>query len=565
VVVHRGAAHLINDGKVSVEPSSNMSRLLAPITFFGAVLMACVAFLVPLFVPPPQFFPFLLDTNVIILSKWLLLQWLALGVLCCGAASFLWDGWQRYRGLTLIPTVLLACWLGWATVSVLVNPGSQHFLARWIPPLMAGIAALCGPMLITTPMRARLVLAATLLASLGVALVGIASSIGYPGFLKFLYGIELAALRDGRWMVQGGARSAAAMSTLANPEYAGTYSAAMVCLWAVVLLDGGAALKRAGRVRLALAVRLLALVALAALLMQIFFTSSRQALITVALLGILRLALALKISMRLMAAGFCLYILTMVVLGLGPALLLLLTGILGLAAYSWRTGRLLTAVRSASRFNLALVVGMPTVVLVLGLLFSIPGPWNPTGIRVFDRFASLLSSSDDSYQERLLMFTLASRLATANPMFGIGPGRYGAEFFRELGNALENDATGAVTLMRARMGLRIGEQSHNDYLQIAAETGLIGLVLFLGTILALLYGLLRVIHGQTGELRVLAIILLIGITAFLSLMQSSFPLHMPSRAAVFWMLVGTALGVVAQGVHRPTESASEPASPASPP
>ncbi|MBI1293286.1 hypothetical protein GC173_18935 [bacterium] len=491
-------------------------------------------------------FPFNLDTNLTILAKWLLLQGLAGAAVLAGGVALLGPMWERYRTAAALPVIALAGWLAWGTLSVFVNPASAHFLGYWLPSLTAGLAVLLAPVLLTSERRCLALLIGIVAASIIVGVIGIVSSLGYGGILKFLYGIDLSALQDGRWRVQGGARSAAAMSTLANPEYAGTYSAAMVCLWAVILLDGGASLMRAGRTRLAWIVRAVAIGVIPLLLLHIVYTGSRQALVTVGLLGVLRLVIALGVRLRVAAAIFCLYILGMVLLGLLPGVVLFALLIIALLAWELRCGRLKTVLIASDRFNLLVVVGIPLLVLMLAGLYSVPGPWNPTGLRLWSRFSSLLSSQDDSYQERLVMFTLASRLATKNPILGIGPGRYRAEFFREFGSAAQSDSTGTMSVMRDRMGMMLGEQSHNDYLQISAETGLVGISLFLIALLLIMEGLVRVIRTETGMRRFLALAYLIGIGAMLSLMQTSFPLQMPSRAAVFWMLLAGGVGIISQ-------------------
>ena len=523
-----------------------MNRLFSICSVIGAACLVVAGFLVPLFLTPPAFFPYILDTNLNILGKWLLLQALSGVAVLAGSVCLLGPAVARYRSPAALPLIALGAWLAWATTSVFVNPASGYFLTMWLPTLTAGLAVLAAPLLLTTQRRCLALLVMVLAASVIVALIGVLSSLGVGVFMKFMYGLDLAKLQDGTWLVQGGARSAAAMSTLANPEYAGTYSSAMLCIWAVVLLDGGAMLRRAGAARAAWIIRGVALVAMPLVLLHVVFTGSRQALITVALLGTLRLLLALGVRLRDTAAIFCAFVLGMITVGPLAGVLILGALIVLVLVLCHRRGDLGRLVRATDRFNLAMVVGLPLLVISLAGLYSIPGPWNPTGLRLWERFSGLLSRQDESYKERLVMFTLASRMATENPIFGVGPERYRAEYFRELSEAARNDESGAFALMRYRLGAMRGEQSHNDYLQIAAETGIIGLVLFLGAVLFVLDALVQLYRESTGFRRFLALGYLIGIGAFLSLMQSSFPLHMPSRAAVFWMLMAGAIGLVSQ-------------------
>lgn len=509
----------------------------------GALLCAAVIFLVPLFVPPPSIFRFQLDTNLTILSKWLLLQWLSVGALCVGAICLLTPLARRYASPAALPTTLLLGWLLWSGVSLLINPNSAHAASLWFPILCAGLAACCGPMFFSSQRRHGLLLGAALAASVIVCTIGIASTFGVPHFIRFLYGIEISALREARWFAEGGARSATAMSTLANPEYAGTYTAAMLCLWAVVLLDWCSWLAGRARAENVWMARIACLIAIGLCFLQIVFTGSRQAFITVAIAGFFRLCVEIAVPRRWLAAGFATYLIMLVWGGVLAGIVTLLAGIA--AVFVLSRGAIIALIRRTNIFNSLLVVVLPVTLVTLALLYSIPGPWNPSGLRVLGRFSSLLSSNDNSYVERLVMFSLASEMARENPLFGVGPGRYRSEFKATFADLMEADRSGVFALMSDRFGNRIGEQAHNDYLHIAAETGLVGLSLFLLMVFTLLAALSRAADQCTGSRRLLAISYLVVIAAFLLLMLSSFPLHMPSRAAVWWMLIGGALGFVA--------------------
>jgi O-antigen ligase len=121
------------------------------------------------------------------------------------------------------------------------------------------------------------------------------------------------------------------------------------------------------------------------------------------------------------------------------------------------------------------------------------------------------------------------------------------EFIPTLARLAREDESGAMARTRQLVGNRLAIQSHNDYLQIASELGLPALVLFVGMMLAIMGGLVRVARRSADPAaRETAVALLVILVAYASIMTTSFPLQMPSRSAVFWALVGAALGLIAR-------------------
>jgi O-antigen ligase len=104
--------------------------------------------------------------------------------------------------------------------------------------------------------------------------------------------------------------------------------------------------------------------------------------------------------------------------------------------------------------------------------------------------------SEHSAEQRFQIMKVAADVATHNPVFGVGPGTYPF-------------AHGTYALARPDLPLAGGRRdAHNTYLRAAAETGFVGLGLFLALILSTLLtawkASRRLVAGKREMLRMLA-------------------------------------------------------------
>lgn len=114
-----------------------------------------------------------------------------------------------------------------------------------------------------------------------------------------------------------------------------------------------------------------------------------------------------------------------------------------------------------------------------------------------------------------------------HPIVGVGPGQYAAQYSREYGNE-----TGFRFLETER-------RAHNLYLEIAADTGLIGFGVFMAMVsitCAQLWRLSRFLSLRRPEHANLASALLFGLVAYLA---SGMFLHL-AYARYYWLLLGLA-------------------------
>lgn len=512
----------------------------------GAVALLAMAFIVPLLVLPVTMYrDFDTERPETLITKQVGILVLGTVVLAFAAVALATERWRRYLGHAAIPSAALSVFVLWGFAAVLLNPIPSYSLYLAMPVLLPAVVALGGPLLVGGWRHGTAFVVTMLACGTLVAAIAVFTVAGFTTFMKWAYGFDPREVASSPelwgYLPEGGATRSLAMSTITNAEYAGSFAAAVAALGAVVLLDWMAA----GRARWWWRLGVLGILGL--LLLHLGLTGTRQPWISLGMAGLLRGLIELRIPARVLAAGYCGFLLVLffggVVAGAATALLLLAVVLVS----TWRSGALADGWVRMDSFTRVLFVGGPAVVLALVVAFSTPGPWNPAGLRLAQRFTTLTDANDESVRERTLMFMAASEMAWEHPLFGVGPGRYSNRMAASLYRLLDLHDTGALFHARADFVRKIADQAHNDYLQIAAEMGLGALLAFLTMVVALLAGLWRIVRSEDGPRRRVALALLICLVTFLGMMLTSFPLHMPSRSAFFWVLVAMCLGLLAEG------------------
>lgn len=148
---------------------------------------------------------------------------------------------------------------------------------------------------------------------------------------------------------------------------------------------------------------------------------------------------------------------------------------------------------------------------------------------------------------RLLIWQTAREMIAAHPIIGIGTGTFGAQYQPYRALVFEQLKEPASTYPAGEPSYNETGQAHNDYLQLAAENGLVGLALFLGLV-GLCYAagwrLLREWSGkEKREGGLLLCGLLAGMAATLTHAAVDFPLNQPVAALLFWLAIGTVLAM----------------------
>ncbi len=167
-------------------------------------------------------------------------------------------------------------------------------------------------------------------------------------------------------------------------------------------------------------------------------------------------------------------------------------------------------------------------------LFVIPNPILPHRYSFSQRL-----SDARPIQGRLYFYLVATRMIVDHPLIGIGYGQYGVRFW-EYADALQSDPKSKVFnfILEDVGGIR-ADQAHNEYLQMAAETGLIGLAAFF-FLLVVFFGRLRndFRNPELAEERLVLAGIGAGVAYLLVDSLFSFPLRLAGSALVFWLLLG---------------------------
>jgi len=185
-----------------------------------------------------------------------------------------------------------------------------------------------------------------------------------------------------------------------------------------------------------------------------------------------------------------------------------------------------------------LVIAPVLALVALGLFLTM----NPAASQfITERGSSLATaSSDDSWKDRVELMEVAGRMVQARPYTGFGPGAY------ELAQVPFNPNSRHESVIR-QMGVTLSESPHNTYLQIAAETGVPGLVLFLGILGSFFFYGVRSLRRMDKGLRQFTLIGCLSAVAGSSIDAIANPGYMfPEVSTFFWLVLG--IGMCAAGL-----------------
>ncbi|HZK40190.1 MAG TPA: O-antigen ligase family protein, partial [Atribacterota bacterium] len=175
-------------------------------------------------------------------------------------------------------------------------------------------------------------------------------------------------------------------------------------------------------------------------------------------------------------------------------------------------------------------------VLVTTFLLVIPSPLNKQG-SVISKIKSRISvtqlSKDSSLKRREAIWGFSTLMIKDRPLLGSGLGtfkyntlRYQAKFF-DLGQN------------RTIYPYGIADKAHNEYLQLGAELGLIGLGIFLWLIISYFnFGIKKLRCIENKYKQGIIIGLMGSVVAFLVDGLFWFPLRLPTNTAMFWLVLG---------------------------
>ena len=186
-------------------------------------------------------------------------------------------------------------------------------------------------------------------------------------------------------------------------------------------------------------------------------------------------------------------------------------------------------------------------ILVTTFLFVIPNTFNKQGT-VISKIKSIISiaqlSKDSSLKRREAIWGFSTLMIKDHLLLGSGLGtfkyntlRYQAKFFDQGQN-------------RALYPYGVADKAHNEYLQLGAELGIIGLGIFFSLIIIYFnYGVKKLKSIKDKYILGIVIGLMGSIIAFLIDGLFWFPLHLPTNTAMFWLILGLTIVTIKAEVN----------------
>ena len=175
-------------------------------------------------------------------------------------------------------------------------------------------------------------------------------------------------------------------------------------------------------------------------------------------------------------------------------------------------------------------------IILLTFLFATPNPLNKSGTvisKIKGRISISQFTKDSSLKRRIAIWKFTTLMIKDHPVLGSGIGtfkynslNYQAKFF----NQGEN---------RRLYPYGIADKVHNEYLQLGAEIGILGLGIFLWLIITYFnYGIKLLKRLKDEYKQGIVIGLMGGVVAVLIDAIFGFPLHLPATLVLFWLFIG---------------------------
>ncbi|MCK4309640.1 MAG: tetratricopeptide repeat protein [Candidatus Atribacteria bacterium] len=185
------------------------------------------------------------------------------------------------------------------------------------------------------------------------------------------------------------------------------------------------------------------------------------------------------------------------------------------------------------------------VALLVTGLFIFPNPLNKSGTvisKIKGRISISQFTSGSSLKRREAIWGFTTLMIRDHPLLGSGLGTfkynslsYQAKFFGQGEN-------------RLLYPYGIARESHNEYLQIGAEVGMLGLGIFFWLIITYFnYGIKLLKRIQDRYRQGMIIGLMGGIMAVLIDAIFGFPLHLPATLVLFWLFIGFIISIKYSG------------------
>jgi O-antigen ligase len=181
------------------------------------------------------------------------------------------------------------------------------------------------------------------------------------------------------------------------------------------------------------------------------------------------------------------------------------------------------------------LIAAAALVVVLAAALTVSSPRLRSGA-LPARLAAMTDLHSRSMRHRVGLYLVTSRMIADNPLFGCGPGRYGAAFNDTLGGLAAGESGIGWWALSDRLAVSYVGEAHCDILQWWAEYGLLPLAGLSVLLIAALAGPLSPRREPPESAAIEP--LWAALAALAVSLAFSFPLHEPGRAVLFWSLAG---------------------------
>lgn len=176
-------------------------------------------------------------------------------------------------------------------------------------------------------------------------------------------------------------------------------------------------------------------------------------------------------------------------------------------------------------------------------IFSFPNPFNIRNTFLLKRFQDLTDIRSESLKERIVFYCTSTEIIAKSPLIGSGAGSFKRNYFNAIKRLVENDEKAGMVQFIYSSRNRLAEYTHCDYLQICAELGVIGLGAFLWIFCVIFYTYKRYLSSIKGlnenkKIFFYRLSIYCGIICILVNAIFSFPLQLPARGSLLWILAG---------------------------
>ena len=254
----------------------------------------------------------------------------------------------------------------------------------------------------------------------------------------------------------------------------------------------------------------------------------------------------LIVAMLALCRGWILRTLLAMPLGLSVALVVLLRRGTLIPILAVAVGfSLLSIVRIAiwnrlgSHARKTVLVSGACLVLLVALLFSFaPQVTQPIADPLVSWFTQSWEANSGAVRE--LNWLVGAEMLGASPVAGVGMGHYKIDYLSAKASILSSTlGDGYQTVVNP------AAQAHNEYVQFAAETGIVGILTLLVAIANLIIAVAKRARRLTETpTRIAHFALWLGFVSFLVLCLVSFPAHVASTALAFTLICGILLSPV---------------------